>query len=115
MVNSVRGISELHLENHPSLVNMEESVLTDLSSMCDLIFRANINPHVVCRINPPRRSTILRLLTLGEHLGLVEGRTPFVAESLPDARVAVWVNEEILQKVASHILMRAGYILMIDK
>ena len=51
----------------------------------------------------------------GEQLGLVEGRTPFAAESLPDARVAVRVNEELLQEVASHILTRAGHISVIDK
>ncbi|MFC6752204.1 hypothetical protein [Halorubrum tibetense] len=50
-----------------------------------------------------------------EQLGLVEGRTPFAAESLPDARVAVRVNEELLQEVASHILTRAGHISVIDK
>ncbi|WP_144928077.1 hypothetical protein [Halorubrum salsamenti] len=51
----------------------------------------------------------------GEQLGLVEGRTPFAAESLPDARVAVRVNEDLLQEVASHILTRAGHISVIDK
>ena len=49
----------------------------------------------------------------GEQLGLVEGRTPFAAESLPDARVTVRVNEGLIQKVASHILMRAGHILVV--
>lgn len=51
----------------------------------------------------------------GEQLGLVEGRTPFAAESLPDARVTVRVNEDLLQEVASHILTRAGHISVIDK
>jgi hypothetical protein len=51
----------------------------------------------------------------GEQLGLVEGRTSFAAESLPDARVAVRVNEELLQEVTSHILTRAGHISVIDK
>ncbi len=50
-----------------------------------------------------------------EQLGLVEGRTPFAAESLPDTRVAVRVNEELLQEVASHILTRAGHVSVIDK
>lgn len=51
----------------------------------------------------------------GEQLGLVEGRTPFAAESLPDARVAVRVNEDLLQEAASHILTRAGHISVIGK
>ena len=50
-----------------------------------------------------------------EQLGLVEGRTPFAAESLPDTRVAVRVNEDLLQEVASHILTRAGHVSIIDK
>jgi hypothetical protein len=45
----------------------------------------------------------------GERLGLVEGRTPFAAESLPNACVAVRVNEELFQEVASHMLTRAGH------
>ncbi len=51
----------------------------------------------------------------GEQLGLIEDRTPFAAESLPDARVAVRVNEDLLQEVASHILTRAGHVSVIDK
>ena len=51
----------------------------------------------------------------GEQLGLVENRTPFTAESLPDAQVAVRVNEGLLQEVASHILTRAGHVSIIDK
>jgi len=50
-----------------------------------------------------------------EQLGVVEGRTPFAAESLPDTRVAVRVNEDLLQEVASHILTRAGHVSIIDK
>jgi hypothetical protein len=50
----------------------------------------------------------------GEQLGLVEERTPFAAESLPDARVAVRVNENLLREVASHILNRAGHVSIID-
>jgi len=51
----------------------------------------------------------------GKQLGLVEDRTPFAAESLPDAQVAVRVNESLLQEVASHILTRAGHVSVIDK
>jgi len=51
----------------------------------------------------------------GKQLGLVENRTPFAAESLPDARVAVRVNEDLLQEVASHILTRAGHVSVVDK
>jgi hypothetical protein len=51
----------------------------------------------------------------GKQLGLVEDRTPFAAESLPDTRVAVRVNEDLLQEVASHILTRAGHVSVIDK
>jgi len=50
-----------------------------------------------------------------EQLGFVKGRTPFAAESLPDTRVAVRVNEDLLQEVASHILTRAGHVSVIDK
>jgi hypothetical protein len=50
----------------------------------------------------------------GEQLGLVEGRTPFAAESLPDTRIAVRVNEDLLREVASHILNRAGHVSIID-
>lgn len=51
----------------------------------------------------------------GEQLGFAEGRTPFAAESLPDASIAVRVNQELLQEVASHILNRAGHISVIDQ
>lgn len=50
-----------------------------------------------------------------EQLGLSEGRTPFAAESLPDARVAVRVNEDLLKEVASHIITRAGHVSIIDR
>lgn len=50
-----------------------------------------------------------------EQLGLIEDRTPFAAESLPDTRVAVRVNDDLLQEVASHILTRAGHVSVIDK
>jgi hypothetical protein len=51
----------------------------------------------------------------GEQLGLVDDRTPFAAESLPDTRVAVRVNQNLLEEVASHILTRAGHVSIIDK
>lgn len=51
----------------------------------------------------------------GAQLGLQEGRTPFAAESLPDASVAVHVNEDLLREVASHILNRAGHVSIIDR
>jgi len=51
----------------------------------------------------------------GEQLGFAEGRTPFAAESLPDASIAVRVNQDLLQEVASHILNRAGHISVIDQ
>lgn len=50
-----------------------------------------------------------------EQLGLVENRTPFAAESLPDTQIAVRVNEDLLEEVASHILTRAGHVSVIDK
>ena len=51
----------------------------------------------------------------GEQLGFAKGRTPFAAESLPDASIAVRVNQDLLQEVASHILNRAGHISVIDQ
>ncbi|QCC57314.1 hypothetical protein NP511_22690 (plasmid) [Natrinema thermotolerans] len=50
-----------------------------------------------------------------EQLGLLQDRTPFAAESLPDARVAVRVNDDLLKEVASHILTRAGHVSIIDR
>jgi len=51
----------------------------------------------------------------GDQLGFQEGRTPFAAESLPDASIAVHVNEELLREVASHIINGAGHVSVIDK
>jgi len=51
----------------------------------------------------------------GDQLGFVEGRTPFAAETMPDRQVAVDVNEELMQEVASHILNRAGHVSIIDQ
>lgn len=51
----------------------------------------------------------------GEQLGLQGDRTPFAAESLPDPRIAVHANHDLLNEVASHILNRAGHISIIDK
>lgn len=51
----------------------------------------------------------------GKQLGIIEGRTPFAAETLPNARVAVHVNQELLREVASHILNRAGHVSIIDE
>lgn len=48
-------------------------------------------------------------------LGLDPTRLPFTAEALPDAQVAVRVNESLLQEVASHILNRAGHVSIIDE
>lgn len=48
-------------------------------------------------------------------LGLQGDRTPFAAESLPDASVSVHVNEELLREVASHIINRAGHVSVIDR
>lgn len=50
-----------------------------------------------------------------DQLGLVGDRIPFTAESLPAADVAVRVNQELLEEVASHILNRAGHVSIIDK
>ena len=49
-----------------------------------------------------------------DQLGFEDGRIPFVAESLPSPRVAVRVNQDLLQEVASHILNRAGHTTIID-
>lgn len=51
----------------------------------------------------------------GEQLGLLPDRTPFAAESLPDPRVAVRVNQSLLREVASHIINRAGHVSIIDE
>jgi len=51
----------------------------------------------------------------GKQLSLVKNCTPFAAESLPDAQVAVRVNESLLQEVAPHILTRAGHVSIIDR
>jgi type II secretory pathway predicted ATPase ExeA len=50
-----------------------------------------------------------------EQLGIRLNRMPFTAETLPDARVAVRVNQDLLQEVASHILNRAGHVSIIDE
>lgn len=50
-----------------------------------------------------------------EQLGIEPERIPFTAETLPDARVAVRVNQDLLQEVASHILNRAGHVSIIDE
>ena len=50
-----------------------------------------------------------------KQLGIEPERIPFTAETLPDARVAVRVNQDLLQEVASHILNRAGHVSIIDK
>jgi hypothetical protein len=51
----------------------------------------------------------------GKQLGVIEGRTPFAAETMPDRQVAVNVNDELMQEVASHILNRAGHVSIIDQ
>jgi type II secretory pathway predicted ATPase ExeA len=51
----------------------------------------------------------------GDQLGFVADRTPFAAESLPDSQVAVRVNQDLLQEVASHILNRAGHVSVLDQ
>lgn len=51
----------------------------------------------------------------GRQLGFIEGRTPFAAETIPDQSVAVEVNEDLMQEVASHIVNRAGHISIIDE
>jgi hypothetical protein len=50
-----------------------------------------------------------------EQLGIPPDRLPFTAETLPDVRVAVRVNQDLLQEVASHILNRAGHVSVIDE
>lgn len=51
----------------------------------------------------------------GAQLGFVEERTPFAAETMPDRQVAVEVNDQLMQEVASHILNRAGHVSIIDR
>ncbi len=50
-----------------------------------------------------------------EQLGITPDRIPFTAETLPDSRVAVRVNQDLLQEVASHIINRAGHVSVIDE
>jgi type II secretory pathway predicted ATPase ExeA len=50
-----------------------------------------------------------------EQLGLRSDRIPFTAETVPDASVAVRVNDELLEEVATHILNRAGHVSVIDE
>lgn len=50
-----------------------------------------------------------------DQLGIKPRRIPFTAETLPDARVAVHVNQDLLQEVASHLLNRAGHVSIIDE
>lgn len=48
-------------------------------------------------------------------LGIKSDRIPFTAETLPNAGIAVRVNQDLLNEVASHILNRAGHISIIDE
>ena len=50
-----------------------------------------------------------------EQLGIESERIPFTAETLPDARVAVRANQDLLQEVASHLINRAGHVSIIDE
>jgi hypothetical protein len=50
-----------------------------------------------------------------KQLGIKPGRIPFTAETLPNASIAVRVNQDLLNEVASHILNRAGHISIIDE
>jgi type II secretory pathway predicted ATPase ExeA len=50
-----------------------------------------------------------------DQLGMADGRIPFTAETLPDDRIAVRVNQDLLNEVASHILNRAGHTSIIDR
>lgn len=50
-----------------------------------------------------------------KQLGITPDRIPFTAETLPDAQIAVRVNEDLLSEVASHILNRAGHTSVIDE
>ena len=50
-----------------------------------------------------------------KQLGIKPERIPFTAETLPASDVAVRVNQETLNEVASHILNRAGHVSIIDK
>jgi type II secretory pathway predicted ATPase ExeA len=50
-----------------------------------------------------------------EQLGIKPERIPFTAETLPDSRVAVRANQDLLKEVASHIINRAGHVSIIDE
>ncbi|AEH35638.1 hypothetical protein [Halopiger xanaduensis] len=50
-----------------------------------------------------------------EQFGIESARIPFTAETLPDARIAVRVNQDLLQEVASHLINRAGHVSIIDE
>lgn len=50
-----------------------------------------------------------------EQLGVESERIPFTAETLPDARIAVRSNQDLLQEVASHLINRAGHVSIIDE
>lgn len=50
-----------------------------------------------------------------EQLGIQPDRIPFTAETLPDPRIAVRANDDLLQEVASHIINRAGHTSIIDE
>ena len=49
-----------------------------------------------------------------DQLGIRTDRIPFTAETLPDPRVAVHANDDLLNEVASHLLNRAGHVSVID-
>lgn len=51
----------------------------------------------------------------GRQLGFVDGRTPFAAETMPDRQIAVNVNDDLMDEVASHIVNRAGHVSIIDQ
>lgn len=51
----------------------------------------------------------------GRQLGFVDDRTPFAAETLPDQRIAVRTNEDLMNEVASHIINRAGHVSITDE
>lgn len=50
-----------------------------------------------------------------QQLGIKPDRIPFAAETMPDSRIAVRTNEDLLQEVASHIINRAGHVSIIDR
>ncbi|MFH5800862.1 hypothetical protein [Haladaptatus sp. CMAA 1911] len=50
-----------------------------------------------------------------KQLGIKPDRIPFTAETLPNPEVAVRVNDDLLNEVASHILNRAGHVSIIDR